>query len=328
MKSSSSLVVRTLALCSLGLTVALPAHAQQPPAGAPNAQANSLDELVSPPTGAAQQDPNKLAQDMAFQAALDGAMPLNPDQVQQLIARMSEMQRVTAPAVMDPVRPRSELKVETISLDPGVQPPVIKVAAGYVTTVMMMDASGAPWDIVDMAFAGKFDIKTSPQNAHIFRITPLNRFYEGNLTLQLKDLASPVTFRLVAGNDEVYFRYDVRVPAMGPRARPPRFASANSMVAGDSVMMAVLDGYPPNGARRLKVTGLDDRSGAWDVNGQIYLRTPHSLLSPAWSASTASGDGTTVYAIPDTPVLLLSDQGIMVRARVTRPEGFVSGDAQ
>jgi intracellular multiplication protein IcmK len=328
MKSSSSFVVRTLAACSLGLLCTLPAFAQQSPGDASSGGAPSLDQLVTPPGTSSQQDPNKLAQDMAFQSALDGAMPLNPDQVQQLIARMSEMQRVTAPSIMDPVRPRSELKVETISLDPGVQPPVIKVAAGYVTTVMMMDASGAPWDIVDMAFAGRFDIKTSQQNPHIIRITPLNRFYEGNLTMQLKDLASPITFRLVAGNDEVYFRYDVRVPAMGPKARPPRFASANSMVAGDSVMMAVLDGYPPSSARRLKVTGLDDRSAAWDVNGQIYLRTPHSLLSPAWSSSTASGDGTTVYAIPDTPVLLLSDQGIMVRARVTRPEGFVSGDAQ
>lgn len=328
MMSSKSFVIRAAALATLSLMPVVAAQAQQtaPPANA--APAPSLDELVAPPgTMGGEQDPNKIAADMAFQSALDSAMPLSPDQVRQLISRMSEMQRITAPAVSDPDRPRSELKVETISLDPGVQPPVIKVAAGYITTVMMMDASGAPWDIVDIAFAGKFDVKTNPQNPHIFRITPLNRFYEGNLTLQLRGLAAPVTFRLTASNDVVYYRYDVRVPAMGPNARPPRFASATSMVAGDSVMMAVLDGYPPSSARRLKVSGLDDRSGAWDVNGQIYLRTPHSLLSPAWSASTSSGDGTTVYAIPDSPVLLLSDNGLMVRARVTRPDGIV-GDAQ
>lgn len=255
-------------------------------------------------------------------------MPLSPDQVQQLIGRMSEMQRATAPALADPDRPRSEVKVETISLAPGAQPPVIKVAAGYVTTVVLMDATGAPWDITDMAFAGRFDVKTASKDGHVLRITPLSRFYEGNITIQLKDLSTPITFRLSSGNDVVYYRYDVRVPAMGPKARPPRFTSANSMVAGDEVMMAVLDGYPPSSAKRLRVSGLDDRSAAWEVNGQVYLRTPHSLLSPAWSSSTASGDGTTVYAIPETPVLLLSDQGVMVRARLARPEGIVNGDAQ
>jgi len=179
-----------------------------------------------------------------------------------------------------------------------------------------------------MAFAGRFDVKTASKDGHVLRITPLSRFYEGNITIQLKDLSTPITFRLSSGNDVVYYRYDVRVPAMGPKARPPRFTSANSMVAGDEVMMAVLDGYPPSSAKRLRVSGLDDRSAAWEVNGQVYLRTPHSLLSPAWSSSTASGDGTTVYAIPETPVLLLSDQGVMVRARLARPEGIVNGDAQ
>lgn len=316
-------------LCGLILSLSggiSSAYAQEAPSDP--AAASELDDLVNPAEPAAPaRSPDEIARDAAFTGALDAAMPLTPEQVQRLVSRMSQMQQATAPAVQDPVRPRPELKVETISLDPGAEPPVIRVAAGYVTTVVMMDATGAPWPIDDMAFAGKFDIKTTQKSAHVFRIIPMNRFYESNLTVQLKDLSTPVTFRLAAGNEVVYYRYDVRVPAMGPKARPPRFSAASTLVAGDSVMMAVLDGYPPDGARRLKVSGLDDRSAAWDVSGQIYLRTPHSLLSPAWSSSASSGDGTTVYAIPDTPVLLLSDQGLMVRARVTRPEGLV-GDAQ
>ncbi len=285
-----------------------------------------LDDFVTPPEG--ETDPARMVNDMAFQSTLDAAMPLRPDQIQKLIGRMSELQRVTAPSLADPVRPNPVLKVETISLDPSGQPPIIKVAAGYVTSVMMMDATGAPWRIEDAAFAGKFEVRVvNTGEGNIMRIIPMSRFYEGNITIQLAELATPITFRLVAGNDEVYFRYDVRVPAMGPNARAPRFVSANSMVAGDSVMMAVLDGYPPASAKRLSVSGLDDRSAAWSVNGQTYLRTPHSLLSPAWTSSTSSGDGTTVYAIPETPVLLLSDQGLMVRARITRPEGITAGDS-
>lgn len=303
------------------LFTALPGHAQVDPT-APS----GLDDFVTPPAGEA--DPQRMVNDMAFQSTLDAAMPLRPDQIQKLITRMSELQRITAPTLTDPVRPQPVLKVETISLDPSGRPPVIKVAAGYVTSVMMMDATGAPWRIEDAAFAGKFEVRVvTTGEGNVMRIIPMSRFYEGNLTVQLNELATPITFRLEAGNQEVYFRYDVRVPAMGPNARPPRFVSANSMVAGDTVMMAVLDGYPPAGAKRLNVTGLDDRTAAWDVNGQFYLRTPHNLLSPAWSASTSSGDGTTVYAIPETPVLLLSDQGLMVRARINRPEGITAGDS-
>lgn len=320
-KSLFQLTFRVALAGSLFLVA--PAFAQQS-RNAPAASGDGLDQFVTAPQG--ETDPARALSDMAFQTTLDAAMPLRPDQIQQLISRMSELQRVTAPSLADPVRPHPVMKVETVSLDPSGNPPVIKVAAGYVTSVMVMDATGAPWPIDDIAFAGKFDVKIPDRAGHIFRIIPQSRFYEGNLTLQLQGLATPVTFRLVAGNEEVYYRYDVRVPAMGPAARPPRFTSANSLIGGDSVMMAVLDGYPPAGAKRLTVTGLDDRTAAWNVNGQVYLRTPHSLLSPAWSSSTSSGDGTTVYAIPETPVLLLSDQGQMVRARVTRPEGITAGD--
>ncbi|WP_366141904.1 DotH/IcmK family type IV secretion protein, partial [Propionivibrio sp.] len=41
---------------------------------------------------------------------------------------------------------------------------------------------------------------------------------------------------------------------------------------------------------------------------------------PAWNASAASTDGMTVYEIGDAPVLLMSDNGAMVRARLTRDE--------
>jgi intracellular multiplication protein IcmK len=40
------------------------------------------------------------------------------------------------------------------------------------------------------------------------------------------------------------------------------------------------------------------------------------LLSPGWSASAKSADGTTVYVVNNTPVFLLSDRGKMVRAVV------------
>jgi intracellular multiplication protein IcmK len=262
----------------------------------------------------------------AFSAALDSALPLGPAQIRELIRRMSEVQRAAAPPIGDPERPTPKLKVESVSLSPGSTPPVVKVSSGYVTTLMITDSTGAPWPVSDIAFAGKFDVKVTDKSPHIIRVTPLLRFQEGNISMQLVGLDAPVTLRIVSGTDEIYYRYDLRVPGMGPNAAALSFASSSGVTAGNASLMSVLDGYPPNGSRRMKVSGADDRTAAWGYEGNVYLRTPLSLLSPAWSNSVTSGDGTNVYLVPETPVLLLSDQGVMVRVRLEKPEGVAKGD--
>ena len=337
-KQKLFLLATSAALGTLLVSATDIAHAQSPTSDQgleysglpvdPATGPSTLDGMLQADTAQGEQAAPDI-RDMAFEAALAAAMPLTPEQIRKLISQMSSLQSAASPALSDPEKPKAVMKVETVSLDPGSAPPVIKLSAGYVTTVMVTDATGAPWAVQDMAFAGNFEVRVSKSSPHILRITPRLRFQEGNLTLQLMDMAAPVTFRLSAqgGGAEVYYRYDVRIPAIGPLASAPPIEGGNRMVAGDGILMAVLDGVPPEGAKRLKVTGVDDRSGAWEIGGQIYLRTPHSLLSPAWSASTASGDGTTVYVLPDTPVLLLSDQGVMVRARISKPIDFAAGDA-
>lgn len=76
----------------------------------------------------------------------------------------------------------------------------------------------------------------------------------------------------------------------------------------------------PSGAEKLYVDGADARTSAYSHEGMTYLRTPLTLLSPAWDSSTASADGMRVYSMQDSPVVLLSDQGRMVRVRLA-PRG-------
>jgi intracellular multiplication protein IcmK len=49
-----------------------------------------------------------------------------------------------------------------------------------------------------------------------------------------------------------------------------------------------------------------------------YVRTPLTLLSPGWQHSVSSADGMNVYMMASAPVLLLSDRGRVVRARVSQ----------
>jgi intracellular multiplication protein IcmK len=51
-----------------------------------------------------------------------------------------------------------------------------------------------------------------------------------------------------------------------------------------------------------------------------YIRTPLTLLSPGWDQSVSSADGMHVYAMAFAPVVLLSDDGRMMRAYISRRE--------
>ncbi len=279
---------------------------------------NTLAQATQPaPT------PQEATHNAAFNSAINGTLPLSPSDIRTLLERLNESQAAAAQPIG--VVPRAEVKAETISLDPGAEPPEIDTESGYVTTVSFLDATGSPWPILDVGVGGNFDVPAPEQGGNVLRISPLSRYASGNLSVRLVNLTTPLSFRLRSGTDKVYYRYDARVPKFGPQASSPLIDHGiNTLEAGDAMLMNVLDGAPPTDSTRLAVTGTDQRSAAWRISGKVYLRTPLSLLSPAWEGSVSSGDGTHVFVIPDTPVLLLSDNGVLVHARLSnrvKPDG-------
>ncbi|MGE3770341.1 MAG: DotH/IcmK family type IV secretion protein [Bdellovibrionales bacterium] len=252
--------------------------------------------------------------DQAFENATRNTFPLTPDQIKEVMQKFEETQYAVVPPSYG--QPKGEVAVTTVSLDPGAEPPEIMVAVGYVTTVTVLDASGQPWPIQDIGVGGNFDVPQPETNSHVIRISPMSRFGYGNLSVRLKDLPTPVTFRVSAGNDIVHYRYDARIPRMGPNAKIA-LIQKTKIVAGDDVIMSVLDNAIPSNASKLTVSGTDKRTAAYRIGERVFVRTPLTLLSPSWDASVSSADGTTVYEVGETPVLLLSDQGQMVRAKLT-----------
>lgn len=263
---------------------------------------------------AARAEAQQKMSDRAYNSAIRGLYPMSPDQIKGVMQKMEETQN----AAVQPSygQPKPQVAVQTVSLDPGAAPPEIDVAVGYVTTLTILDASGQPWPIIDIGVGGNFDIPTPDQNSAMIRITPLTRFGYGNLSVRLKDLATPITFRLSAGNDIVHYRYDARIPSMGPNAKT-QLIQHTKLAAGDDMIMAVLDNSIPSGAKKLKVTGTDRRTAAYKIGDRTFVRTPLSMLSPSWDASVASADGMTVYETGDAPVILLSDAGQLVRVHLS-----------
>jgi intracellular multiplication protein IcmK len=253
----------------------------------------------------------------SYDRASNGLLPLSPDQIRDFMHRLEDTQKAAQPPSGGP--PKGNVKLVTLSLAPGVDPPQINLAAGYVTTITIIDATGEPWPILDAAVGGNFEVSPTQASSHVVRIMPLTRTATGNLSVVLKELSTPIIFRLSAGGPSVDMRYDARVPLPGPGAKLP-LIDRPRLEAGDETIILLLDNAPPPSAKRMKVNGVDPRTMAWMIDSHVYVRTPLTLLSPAWDASVSSADGMTVYEIGDAPVLLMSDNGAMIRARLLRDD--------
>ncbi len=80
----------------------------------------------------------------------------------------------------------------------------------------------------------------------------------------------------------------------------------------------MLDGTPPAEAVPLVVAGVSpDEVRAWRLGDRVFLRTRYTVISPEWVASEAGEAGVSVYALPSTPIVLLSADGRSVSARLT-----------
>jgi intracellular multiplication protein IcmK len=232
------------------------------------------------------------------------------------MGRYEKTQKASVPPAAG--QPRGQVRIKTLSLEPGGDPPTVNVASGYVSTITILDATGQPWPIMDIGIGGNFEVsKTGAGTAgtHVVRIMPLTRFGYGNLSVTLQDLSTPIIFKLAAGGTTVDYRFDARVPALGPNAKLS-LIEHRQLEAGSAMIMTFLDNSPPPDAKRLRLSGADARTMAWMMNDRMFVRTPLTMLSPSWDASVSSADGTTVYELNQTPVLLMSDGGAMIRARV------------
>lgn len=255
----------------------------------------------------------------SFKRASEGLLPLSPDQVRDFMRKLETTQ--SAAVAPSGGTPKGEIKVVGLSLDPGGEPPQINLSSGYVTTIDIIDQTGEPWPIADIGVGGNFEVTPTQAGSHVVRVVPLTRVGTGNLSILLKGLSTPIIFRLASGGPTFHMRFDARVPQIGPQAKTPLIQHRRQgPLAGDAVISMILENAPPKDAKRLKIGGVDARTMAWQLGGKVYVRTPLSLLSPAWNASASSSDGMTVYEIGDAPVLLMSDNGAMMRARLMRED--------
>lgn len=262
-----------------------------------------------------QEDAKRKMEEQVFNQALKTLMPLKPEQIRKTM----EQFRITREATETPiVEPEPRMEVVTASLDPSAAPVMIKTAPNTVTTVSILDATGMPWPVMDLTFIGPYTVMPPEDGGNLLRIIPRSSHGTGNISMRLVDMITPVMLRMQTGLDWVHYRLDIRIPKAGPLAKTPiiEYGGLKAVAGKDQQLVSVLEGTAPADAEKMVVDGADGRTSAWNINGRTYLRTPLTLLSPAWDASVTSADGTTVYSLENAPVVILSDEGRMVKAKL------------
>ncbi len=211
-----------------------------------------------------------------------------------------------------------------ISLGPGGATPILEAVRGYPTAIAFLDSTGQPWPIIwdtnsnpNVDNSG-FDVSVPEKGSNVMQIIPRSAAPRGGLLVYLKGAPVPLTFMVIAGRERYDARVDARVADRGPNAKVQIITRPNTPETGAAYLTAMLDGTPPAEAVPLVVSGVSpDEVRAWRMGGRVYLRTRYTLIFPEWVASEAGPSGVSIYALPATPIVLLSANGRSVSARLT-----------
>lgn len=248
----------------------------------------------------------------AFKDMSRQLFPLSPEQVVRLKQEYHANQFALAAPAGTPPKPTATSQF--VNLSPGSTPPVIRLSQGFVSSLVFLDSTGAPWPInaYDLGDPGAFNIQWD-KVSNTLMIQALKLYNYGNLAVRLKGLNTPVMLTLIPGQKAVDYRVDLRVQGYGPNAKNLPMEAGIPPAAND-ILLHVLDGVPPPGSQRLTVSGGDAR--AWSMGDTMYVRTSLTILSPGWIASMTSADGTHAYEMQKAPVLLVSWHGKVMQLKV------------
>lgn len=287
--------------------------AQQTP---PAQQKNNKAPADAPPAAgdglALTSSDSDTVETMAFEGVTQQMFPLNPEEIIRLKQLYHTSEYAEAAPAGTPPKPTATSQF--VNLSPGSTPPVIRLSQGFVSSLVFLDSTGAPWPIsaYDLGDPSAFNIQWD-KTSNTLMIQASKLYNYGNLAVRLRGLNTPVMLTLIPGQKAVDYRVDLRVQGYGPNAKSMPMEEGIPPAASD-ILLHVLDGVPPDGSTRLVVSGGDAR--AWLLNDKMFIRTSLTILSPGWLGSMTSADGTHAYEMQKSPVLLVSWHGKVMQLKV------------
>lgn len=248
----------------------------------------------------------------AFKQVRKKLFPLTHDQVIKLHKDQEAQEFTLASSAGTP--PRPAVTTQVVRLDPGSTPSVIRLGQGFISSVVFLDSTGAPWPIIayDLGDPSAYNIQWD-KSGNTMMIQSKKLYTYGNMAVRLQGLNTPVMLTIVPGQQVIDYRVDMRVLGYGPNAKNIPTGLSLPEATSD-VLMQVLDDVPPPGGTLMTVKG--GPAKAWTVGHTMYVRTRLTILSPGWISMMSSADGMHVYKMSDSPILLVSWHGKVMQLKI------------
>jgi intracellular multiplication protein IcmK len=248
----------------------------------------------------------------AFNALLQQNIPLTPREVVRLHQEVDVSQRAAAIPATIPPKPVSTTIM--VNLAPGSTPPAVRIAQGYVSSMVFVDSTGTPWPIASFDIGNPKAVNIQwDGKSNIILLQAVSPYMTGDIVIRLVGLPTPITLELVAGQRVVDYRVDLHVSGIGPNTKDLPVGTGVPNGA-NQLLLGILDGIAPAGSKLLTVRGGDAQ--AWMLGQTIYLRTRMTVLSPGWTGKMVSPDGMMAYELPRTSSVLVSRYGEPVELKV------------
>lgn len=299
------------AMATLPLT-SKPSGASQPTQITTQVNTIQTKSSTSNETQVVSENDSEVINNKSFKDMTQTLYPLTPEQIVHLKQVYQTHEYAQASTAGTPPKPTATSQF--VNLSPGSTPPVIRLSQGFVSSLVFLDSTGAPWPIAayDLGDPSAFNIQWD-KTSNTLMIQAMKLYNYGNLAVRLRGLNTPVMLTLIPGQKAVDYRVDLRVQGYGPNAKSMPMEEGIPPSASD-LLLHVLDGVPPPGSQRLVVSGGDAR--AWLSSEKMYVRTNLTILSPGWLASMTSADGMHAYEMQKSPVLLVSWHGKVMQLKV------------
>ncbi len=239
----------------------------------------------------------------------------------ELIREMRRTQRDSEAATERPLAP-VHLAMRTVHHELGsVHAVDLRVSPSYVSTLIFVDAAGAPWPVAhrvlgDSSAVSSEVLDDGNGNVVVVQNSQQARFRESSAMFMLRGAQAPITVRILGDDRVVDARLTVQVPSFGPLSGGRRDVG-DGLTHRDSRIMDMLgdpnQDYVTARFRLVAHEGTADGLARVEAlrtdDGRVFVRGPMRLVSPSWTQQAVSETGMRIYEVPPVHQYIFAVEG-------------------
>ena len=240
-----------------------------------------------------------MMREVEVRSMLDKAIPFTPEETQAIKRDSIDARRAVKKTPYG--IPDHLMELINVNIEDG-KPIRVKVAPGFMSSVVFADVLGNPWTVERLVNANETAFSAEEDN-NIITIYMNEQEGVGNLSVRLKDMNTPLILILETDYEQVHGRLEVKLNQMFPGAEINSnmldFDMFSSSSRHDSTAIKILNmDIPPNAIVR-RLEGLPN-AFVYEIGEYYYITMNQRLIQPHWGYGSITPSGKRIYRISNS----------------------------